>query len=237
MDPPYEIENTKAGGKSALSRSIQGMNDEIEENNLTKGFDTSIFEDICRVMKKLNIYIWCNAKQIPMYIDYFVREKNCTFDIIVWQKTNAMPLYSNKYLTDKEYCLYFRKGGYCAPPTYESAKTVFTQPINIEDKEKYGHPTIKPLNIIETLVANSSHKGDIVFDPFMGSGTTCVAAIKKKRRYIGFELLEKYYKIAEERIDEAKYDKSFFELAEETEMPEEEANDCPSLFDMTCGVN
>ena len=36
-------------------------------------------------------------------------------DIIIWNKTNALPLFNNKYLSDKEYCLYFRKGEYCSP--------------------------------------------------------------------------------------------------------------------------
>ena len=89
-----------------------------------------------------------------------------------------MPLFNNKYMTDKEYCLYFRKGAYCNPKDYASAKTVFYQPINAKDKKQYGHPTIKPLNIIQTLIENSSTRGQTILDPFMGSGTTGVAAIK-----------------------------------------------------------
>lgn len=46
-----------------------------------------------------------------------------------------MPTYNNKYLTDKEYCLYFRKGGYCNPQNYYDAKTVWELPINIKDKK------------------------------------------------------------------------------------------------------
>lgn len=203
-DPPYLIENTKAGGKSQLAKSIQGINDEIRDNNLTNGFNIEILDEMVRVLKNINLYIWCNHKQIPMYIDYFVNKIGCSFDILIWNKTNAMPLFNNKYLTDKEYCLYFRKNAKCNPANYQSAKTVFYQPINAKDKKKYGHPTIKPLNIIETIILNSSNEGDIVLDPFLGSGTTTVAAINTNRKYIGFELDEKYFDIAEKRIEEAK---------------------------------
>ena len=201
-DPPYLIENTKAGGKSKLAKSIQVMNDEIENNNLTNGFDINILDEMVRVMKNINLYIWCNHKQIPMYIDYFVNKLKCSFDILIWNKTNAMPLFNNKYLTDKEYCLYFRKGGYCNPNSYEEAKTVYYQPINSKDKKQYGHPTIKPLNIITNLILNSSKEGDIVLDPFMGSGTTPVACVETNRHYIGFEIDENYYNIACKRLDE-----------------------------------
>ena len=153
IDPPYLIENTKAGGKSKLAKSIQVMNDEIKENNLTNGFDIKCLDELFRIMKAPNIYIWCNHKQIPMHLDYFVKEKGCSFDIIIWNKTNATPLFNNKYLTDKEYCLYFRKGGYCNPNSYIDAKTVYYQPINIKDKRLWKHPTIKPLNIIETIIS------------------------------------------------------------------------------------
>ena len=91
-----------------------------------------------------------------MYLKYFVEEQKCNFDIIIWNKTNATPLFFNKYLTDKEYCLYFRKGGYCCPPNYEKAKTVYNLPLNVKDKSMYEHPTIKPLNIIKNLIENSS---------------------------------------------------------------------------------
>ena len=82
-------------------------------------------------------------------------------DIIIWNKTNALPLFNNKYLSDKEYCLYFRKGGYCSPKSYEDAKTVFLYPINIKDKKKWKHPTIKPEALIRKLIRNSSRENDM----------------------------------------------------------------------------
>ena len=201
IDPPYLIENTKAGGNSDLSKSIQLMNNELDDCKITQSIDTKILEEFVRVLKNINIYIWCNHKQIPMYLDFFVNKHNCAFDIIIWNKTNAAPLFFNKYLTDKEYCLYFRKNGYCNPQSYEDAKTVYYQPINIKDKDKFNHPTIKPINIIKTIIKNSSKSNDIVADFFMGSGTTCVAAKDTGRHYIGFEIEPKWFKISQDRLN------------------------------------
>ena len=62
-DPPYLIENTKAGGHSDLAKSIQGMNDELANGILTQGINPKILDEFMRVMKVPNIYIWCNHKQ------------------------------------------------------------------------------------------------------------------------------------------------------------------------------
>lgn len=200
-DPPYLIENTNGGKTNELGLSIQNMNNELANGVFTKGINTDILQEFIRIQKKPNIYIWCNHKQIPMYLDFFVKEHNCNFDILIWKKTNATPLFCNKYLTDKEYCLYFRKGGYCNPQSYEKAKTVFETPINVEDKKHYQHPTIKPLEIIKTLIENSSKENEIILDAFMGSGTTAVACKELGRNFIGFEIDEKYHKIACDRVN------------------------------------
>lgn len=199
-DPPYEINNTKAGGKSKLSKGLQSTMDELVNANIASGYDLAVLQEMLRVCKKPNIYIWCNERQIPMYLDFFVKQNKCSFNILCWVKTNALPTFNNKYLSDKEYCLYFRRGGHCQPNNYESAKTVFFQPINSKDKLIWGHPTIKPVNIIQTLICNSSKEGDTILDCFLGSGTTAVACIKEKRHFIGYEITKEYFDIAQERI-------------------------------------
>jgi len=199
-DPPYLIKNTNAGGKSELSKSIQGMNDEIQNDNLTGGITEEYLDLMWKLMKVPNIYLWCNGAQIPQYLDFFVNRRKCSFDVLIWNKTNAMPLFHNKYLSDKEYLLYFRKHGYCMPVSYEAAKTVYYQPINIKDKRKYGHPTVKPLNIISNLVLNSSREGDLILDPFMGSGTTAEACMRLGRNFIGFEINTKFYEASQNRL-------------------------------------
>ena len=83
---------------------------------------------------------------------------------------------------------------------YKTKSKVYISQTNVEDKKKYGHPTIKPLERIEQYIINSSQDNEIILDPFVGSGTTCVAAKRLGRKYIGFEINEKYYKIAKDRL-------------------------------------
>jgi site-specific DNA-methyltransferase (adenine-specific) len=199
-DPPYLIKNTQAGGNSKFSKSIQNMNNEISEANLVDGVSLDFCKEILRLQDKVNAYIWCNKAQIIDYLNFFVTDNDCSFDILCWQKDNAMPTFNNKYLTDKEYCLYFRKGGYCQPECYEDAKTIFHEPINIKDKSLWDHPTIKPLKIFKTLVKNSSKQNDIVLDCFSGSGTTAVACHELGRKFICIEKDKNYYEQSKERL-------------------------------------
>ena len=198
-DPPYEIIATNGGGSQG--HKVKQVMDECEGLNILNGFDKRVLDECMRVMKKPNIYIWCNARQIPMYLNYFVTERKCNFDILVWIKDNPVPTYSNKYMTDKEYCLYFRRGGYCNPKDFASARTWFMEPLNAKDKAKYRHPTIKPQWMIERLVQNSCPDGGTVLDPFMGSGTSGAAAVSRGVNFIGFEINPEYFNIASERIN------------------------------------
>ncbi len=204
IDPPYDI-CTKNGkiNNNGLGRGIVKLSNELKDNNLVNGFDLHILDELVRVMKNINIYIWCNGKQVPTYISYFVQNLSCKLEILIWGKTNPMPLYGNRYLGDKEYCLYFRKDGYCKPNSYEDAKTIYLSTINVKDKQKYGHPTIKPLPLIRKLIRNSSKENDTVLDCFLGSGTTAVACVLENRKFIGFEINKKYYDIALKIISEA----------------------------------
>jgi DNA modification methylase len=122
-------------------------------------------------------------------------------ELLAWHKTNPIPTCCNKYLSDTEYLLFFRQKGVKLFGNFETKKKYWLQEINMEDKEKWGHPTIKPLNIMRTLVFNSSEEGQTVLDPFMGSGTTAIACIKEHRHFIGFELNKEYFDKACKRID------------------------------------
>ena len=200
IDPPYDIKNTKAGGKSKLAKSMQNMNDQIRDAGIVSGFDERILDELVRVNKNINMYIFCNKSQLPMYMNYFVTNLGCSFDLIKWVKTNAMPTYCNKYLSDTEYCFYARKKGYCNPENYTDASTLYHAPINQKDKKLFLHPTIKPLPLIEKLIRNSSREGEVILDCFLGSGTTGVAAKNLNRSFIGIEMDEGYFNIAKERI-------------------------------------
>ena len=194
-DPPYLIDTVGSGLYSQKDKQY------IKELNFMKdGFSKEILDEICRVMKKINLYIFCSQKQIIPLLDYFVREKKCNWNIITWHKTNPIPACGNKYLTDTEYVLFFREKGVKIYGDYQTKFTYYLTSLNQKDKKKYNHPSIKPLNILQNFIINSSKEGEIILDPFMGSGTTAIACMNTNRNYIGFELDKGYYDIILERI-------------------------------------
>lgn len=199
-DPPYNISIGGGGflkeknAKYALEKQLKGID---------KGYDLRILDECVRVMKAINIYIFCSHFQIVPLLQFFVQERDCSFNLITWHKTNPMPYCGNTYLKDTEYCLFFRKRGVKVYGTFDTKKTYYLSSINYSDKKKYKHPTIKPLNIIQNFIINSSRIGDVVLDPFMGSGTTGVAATQLNRKFIGIELSKEYFEIAKNRIEES----------------------------------
>ncbi len=198
-DPPYDIETNGAGiykqEDKQYVKELIGMKD---------GFSEEILDELCRVMKKINIYLFCSQKQIIPLLDYFVKQKKCNWNLLSWHKSNPVPACGNKYLTDTEFVLFFREKGVRVLGSFETKRTYWITPLNQTDKKKYGHPTVKPESIVTNLIVNSSREGDTVLDCFMGSGTTGVACVNTNRNFIGMELDEQYFNIAEQRISEAK---------------------------------
>jgi site-specific DNA-methyltransferase (adenine-specific)/modification methylase len=63
-----------------------------------------------------------------------------------------------------------------------------------------GHSAVFPEELVKTIIDNFSTEGDLIYDPFMGTGTTAIVAKKLKRNYLGSELTEKYFKVINERL-------------------------------------
>jgi len=118
---------------------------------------------------------------------------------------------SNPVLRDvHEYILVFSKGSFSRPKTeskentiskeqfMEWTKSVWT--MNPESAKKVGHPAPFPIELPYRLIQLYTFKGDVILDPFMGSGTTAIAALKSERKYIGYDNDPAYIKLAEERI-------------------------------------
>ena len=204
-DPPYEISITGGG---LVKRAVQEMQVFTQRQlaKLTAGIPVSVLDELCRVMKQINIYLWCGKKQVPFLLDYFVNKRGCNFDLLSWHKSNPTPLCGNKYLSDTEYCLFFRGRGVRIYGTFATKKTHFTSAYSKALKNKYQHPTIKPLDFIRNMVVNSSQPGDLVLDPYCGTGTTGVACIETGRRFIGIEIEPKYYRASMDRISEIPID-------------------------------
>lgn len=196
IDPPYLLNLNKVKKTSSLNNYANDLLD------LKDGFDLKVLDILIQKMKKINIYIYCSKRQVKDLLTYF-SNKNCNYEILTWHKQNPSPLTNNNYLPDTEYVLFFREKGVKLYGNYHTKRKYYISGTNQTDKKKYKHPTIKPIKLIEYHIENSSREGDVILDCFCGSGTTLVAAINKNRNYIGFEINEKYYEIAKERVEEA----------------------------------
>lgn len=208
-DPPYEIVAGGAGGAfGADKRNYHGEYSDLDNKSeqrkgiVCTGFDFAILEEICRCLKKINGYVWCSKLQVSKLLSFF-EDRGCFTDILCWHKTNPVPTCNNTYLSDTEYLIFAREKGVRVYGSYSTKKKFYVSPTNKADKKIYGHPTIKPLDITQNIIINSTLEGDTILDPFMGSGTTGVACVNTGRRFIGMELDKGYFDIAFQRIAEA----------------------------------
>lgn len=220
--PPYEIIGGGSGGCFGTSKRDYhaeykklGRNEHKREglriidntkklaknlNCICAGFDYSLLEELDRVMKNINIYIWCNKNQVSSLMKHY-EDKGCNIDLLVWCKTNPIPTCNNKYLSDLEYCVFARSKNTSLNGTYETKSKYYISGTNVQDKELYKHPTIKPLELVKNHIINSTQPNDIVLDCFCGSGTSCVASKETGRRYIGMEIDPEYHRIAVNRLN------------------------------------
>lgn len=196
IDPPYKLDLNKVKNTSTFNSYAN------ELLGLKDGFDLKVLDLLIQKMKKINIYIYCSKRQIQELLEYF-SNKGCNYEVLTWHKQNPSPLTNNIYLPDTEYIIFAREKGVKLYGNYHTKHKYYISGTNQVDKKKYKHPTIKPMPFIENHIENSSRPGDVVLDCFAGSGTTLVGAINRGRKFIGFEINEEYYKIAQKRIEEA----------------------------------
>ncbi len=150
-------------------------------------------------------YLWCGDDFVS-YLNRIIEHAGFQFrKVIHWHKTNPFPaIYTRKmYANSMELLIHFSKG---------SPKTWNHKPVNqmhnfIESpicmgKERSLHKTQKPLKVCIPFIEISSNPGDLILDPFIGSGTTAVAAKMLNRNYIGFEINPKFTKIADQRLNQ-----------------------------------
>ena len=194
-DPPYFQGEGGGGG----SFGVKKKSHRTEIDKMMCGISDECIEQMARVCKRVNMYIFCSVLQIPQYLAFATRH-GYKFDILTWHKTNAVPACNGKYMPDTEYIVFIKESGVPLYGTAATKRKYYVTPTNVKDKRKWGHPTIKPLNIVQNLIINSTQDGGVVLDPFMGSGTTAVACIRTGRNYIGFELNTQYYEVCKKRI-------------------------------------
>lgn len=201
-DPPYNI--SQDNNFTTMKNPRAG----IDFGNWDRGkFDlySWIGKYVQILDKNGSMIIFCSYRFISFIIERLENENMEVKDVLVWQKSNPMPRNINRrYVQDMEFAIWAVK---------KNAKWVFHKPEDepylramfqtstVSGKEKVGHPTQKSLKLMEKVVQIHTNPGEIILDPFMGSGSTGVAAIKNDRAFIGIEYETKYFEIAQNRFN------------------------------------
>lgn len=155
-----------------------------------------------------SMIIFCSYRYISHIIETLESQESGMIvkDILVWQKSNPMPRnVERRYVQDMEFAIWavkkkakwvFNKGDDVA---YRRA--LFKTSI-VSGNERLGHPTQKNLQLMQEIIRIHTNEGQLILDPFMGSGSTGAAALSLGRRFIGNELSVEYYEVAENRLQE-----------------------------------
>lgn len=190
-DPPYCIGTTSNGNRGSFL-----------DNNLVLPFFNILLDEIERILKPTGqCYINTDWRTYPFL--YFPISKRLTIkNCIVWNYKWIKA--GSHYRFTHEFIIFALKNS-DTPRTFDAGESDVWEekPLNFTLQDK-RHNAEKPLDLIERIIRNSSKIGDLVVDPFCGTGTTGVASKKLGRNFIGIEIDETHYKTAKERIESTK---------------------------------
>ena len=184
-DPPYFIGMTHNGKKGDYNDLL-----------IMKPFFDGLFKEFARVIKpEGKIYIFCDWRTYAFYYPIMLKYIPVR-NMLVWDKITGP---GSSYAFTHELILFAEKEVPCMKGANIFRSPGFSGGAKKTNGEKV-HPTQKPLVVIEKLINDSTRKGGLILDCFMGSGTTAVAAKRLNRNFIGFEIQDKYVEIAEQRL-------------------------------------
>ena len=208
-DPPYNLGNFM----HKRGTNIKGM----RNNHFAySGWDNLSFEEWSNVMKlflqecnrvlktKGSLLMFMSILKVETIIKLATHAGLYYKTVGAWHKTNPMPRNMNlHFINSIEPWLYFindSKTGVFNNQGKPIHDFIETSTISYSEHKLGNQPTQKPKKILQHFIEILSNKNDVVFDPFMGSGSTGVVCEQLDRKFIGFELNDEYYNIACQRI-------------------------------------
>lgn len=202
-DPPYNIGKHSTGNIPLPGRSA--MNNDVAAWDWVDFHPEEWVEDFIRILKPTgNLFIFTTYNQIGKWYDLLDHRYDAT-NFMIWHKTNPAPkIFQAGFLNSCEmvYTCWNKKHTWNFISQAEMhnfiESPICMRPERLSDPK---HPAQKPVAILKKMIQIASNPGDIVFDPFMGVGSTGVAALALDRKFIGVELDKTYYQAARMRID------------------------------------
>ena len=201
-DPPYNIAQYSTGNIPLPGRDA--LNNDIADWDTIPLNPEALLEDFLRILKPDgNIFVFTSYNMLGKWHEVFDKEFD-TFQFFIWHKTNPAPkIYKNGFLNSCEMviCLW-NKGHKWNFSNQKEMHNFYECPICMppERLKDPKHPAQKPIRLLKHLISISTNPGDIVFDPFMGVGSSGVAAKELGREYIGCEIDKAYYDAACKRV-------------------------------------
>lgn len=203
-DPPYVLSDSGPGA-SHFGMSLNKFDGE-DYKAIVSGFEVAaVFGALEAVCQPFNLFCFCSNRQISEIMAYHEGKGRAT-TLLVWHKVNAAPFANGVWRGDIEYCIHARDSGAVFVGNAQEKKKVSEYPLVQDD----AHPTVKPLGLMRKYVGICTLPDQTILDPFMGSGTTGVAAVQMGRDFIGIEREPKYFDIACKRIEDAQRQGDFF---------------------------
>jgi DNA modification methylase len=197
-DPPYGIAYVegKEGFTNSKVKHAVIANDHIQNDDEYRKFTRSWIEAVRPHLTKKNAFYIFNSDKMLFALREGMRDSGCHFaQLLIWVKTQAI-IGRLDYLPQHELLIY----GWVRTHSFHRSKdkSVIVYPKPARSK---AHPTMKPIGLLRPLILNSSRTGEIVFDPFLGSGSTLLACEQTKRRCTGIELDPTYCGVVIERYE------------------------------------
>ena len=202
-DPPYNLSNYSTGNIELPWRKTI--------NNDLADWDRDSFEpatwvvEFKRILKPTgNLFAFTSYNLMGKWHQAFDPEFD-TFQYMVWHKTNPVPkIYRAGFLNSCELIICaWNKGHTWNFSSQKEMHNFIQSPICMGNERLRNplHPTQKPVKILEHIIRIATNPNHVVFDPFMGVGSTGVAALNLGRQFIGFEINKQYYDAAVKRLD------------------------------------
>ena len=199
-DPPYKTTSRGNAGTSGgmLQKEINKKGQVFKHNNIKP---QEYIPELYRVLKDgSHCYIMTNHVNLQEMLNVATESGFKFVKCLIWDKGNK--IMGQYYMSSFEYIIFLRKGKAKRINNCGTADILRVPNIKLKGEDgKNLHDTEKPVELMKIMIDNSSNEGDIVFDPFMGIGSTGVACLELNRRFIGVELDEQYFPIAKHRME------------------------------------
>lgn len=203
-DPPYNLGQHSTGNIQLPGRSA--MNNDVAKWDMVDFNPEEWVDDFIRILKPTgNLFIFTSYNQVGRWYSCLDHRFDTT-NFMVWHKTNPAPkIFKAGFLNSCEmvFTCWNKKHTWNFSTQKEMhnfiESPICMRPERLSDPK---HPTQKPVSILKKMIEIASNVGDIIFDPFMGVGSTGVAALELQRRFIGIELNDSYFYAAKRRIDD-----------------------------------